>query len=136
MTKSIENIENIGSIIDNWKQSSDLNFITMQNLIKSKDYSWALFMGHLVIEKLIKANYVKRHKAHSIFSHDLLRLTRKVGLEIPNNYDEWLDEITTFNINARYDNYKQEFYKLCTKEFTELWIKRIEGIREWLIQQL
>jgi hypothetical protein len=40
-------------------------------------------------------------------------------LDLPANYDEWLDEITTFNINARYDNYKQDFHKLCTEEFTK-----------------
>ena len=36
----------------------------MQHLIKSKDYSWALFLGHLVIEKNLKAIYVKRFQKH------------------------------------------------------------------------
>ena len=43
-----------------------------QNLIKTHEYSWALFMGHLVIEKLLKALYVKRLLKHPLFSHDLL----------------------------------------------------------------
>jgi len=30
----------------------------------------------------------------------------------------WLDTITTFNLNARYDSYKQAFYEKCTPEFT------------------
>ena len=41
-------------IIRYWKSSSDRDFITMENLFNSRDYSWALFIGHLVIEKLIK----------------------------------------------------------------------------------
>lgn len=44
-----------------------------------------------------------------------------------------LDMITTFNINARYDNYKQEFYNRCTKEFTDLWKQKIENLRQKLI---
>ena len=108
----------------------------MQNLIKTKEYSWALFLGHLVIEKLLKALYVKKMKTHPVFSHDLLRLATKIEIELPDSYDEWLDTITTFNLNARYDDFKQSFYKLCTKEFYNEWISKIETLRKWLISQL
>jgi HEPN domain-containing protein len=131
-----EQIENVEKIIEYWKKSSDQNYATMNNLLKSKDYSWALFIGHLVIEKLLKAHYVKTHNKHSLFTHDLLRLSSKCELEVSIEYEEWLDNISTFNINARYDNYKQDFFKLCTKEFTAVWVQRIEKIREWLIQEL
>lgn len=131
-----EKIENIEKVIGYWKESSDLNFATMKNLIKSRDYSWALFIGHLVIEKLLKAHYVKAQKKHAIFTHDLLRLASKCELDVSAEFEEWLDDISTFNLNARYDNYKQDFFKRCTKEFTELWIQRIEKIRSWLIQEL
>jgi HEPN domain-containing protein len=131
-----EQIENIDKVVKYWKESSDQNYTTMNNLIKSKDYSWALFIGHLVIEKLLKAHYVKNQKKHALFTHDLLRLSSKCALQVTNEYEEWLDNISTFNINARYDNYKQDFYKLCNKDFTAVWVKRIEKIREWLIQEL
>ena len=41
-----------------------------------------------------------------------------------------------FNINARYDDYKQEFYKKCTPEFTEQWIDNIGVLRLWIKEQL
>jgi len=44
----------------------------MKNLMNSGDYNWAMFLGHLVIEKLIKAVYVKVHKKHAVHGHDLL----------------------------------------------------------------
>ncbi|MBN2347686.1 MAG: HEPN domain-containing protein [Bacteroidales bacterium] len=96
----------------------------MQHLIDAKDYSWALFLGHLMIEKLLKALYVKKKQEHAIFTHDLLRLASKIGLELSLEQQEWFDEITTFNLNARYDNNKQDFYRLCTKEFTDIWVSR------------
>lgn len=99
-----ERIENLEKVIDYWKESSDHNFATMKNLMKSKDYSWALFIGHLVIEKLLKAHYVKTQKKHAIFTHDLLRLSSKCDLELTDEFEEWMDDISTFNLNARYDN--------------------------------
>lgn len=131
-----ERIDDIEKIIDYWTESSGQNYTTMTNLLKSKDYSWALFIGHLVIEKLLKAHYVKNQKKHALHTHDLLRLSSKCGLEVSSDYEAWLDEISTFNLNARYDNYKQDFFKLCTKEFTTVWVQRIEKIREWLIREL
>jgi HEPN domain-containing protein len=126
----------IDKVIGYWKESSDNDFKTMDNLMESGDYNWAMFLGHLVIEKLLKAVYVKVHKKHAVHGHDLLRLTSSLGLELDTVKEEWLDQITTFNLNARYDNYKQEFYKLCTKEFAIEWKSRIEELRQWLQNQL
>ncbi len=131
-----DKIDNIESVVKHWYDSSEKDFITMQNLLNTKDFSWALFLGHLVLEKLLKAIYVKKMKKHAIFTHDLLRLARKTDIDISEEYEEWLDEITSLTLNARYDNYKQSFYKLCTGEFTENGIGKIKDIRKWLINQL
>lgn len=127
---------NIQKIIDHWKESSDKDYQTMINLFRSGDYNWALFLGHLVIEKLLKALYVKRKETHAMMGHDLLRLAATMDLELTEEQEDWFDRLTTFNINARYDSYKQEFYRLCTKEFAEEWKLVIENLREWLRKQL
>ena len=114
-----DKIKDIAPVIQHWIDSSEENYRSMHNLLKSKEYSWALFLGHLVLEKLLKALYVKKFHEHAIFKHDLLRLARNIELELPTNFEEWLDEISTFNLNARYDNYKYNFNKLCKKEFTD-----------------
>ena len=126
---------NINHIVSYWEESSDKDYRTMQHLFESADYNWALFLGHLVIEKLLKALYVKRHGKHAIMGHDLLRLSSKIDIEISEEQAEWLDRLTTFNINT-YDSYKQDFYKLCTREFAEEWKLKINGLRKWLKKQL
>jgi HEPN domain-containing protein len=131
-----DKIEQIEAILAYWKDSSDQNFKTMEHLLETKDYSWALFIGHLVLEKLLKAIYTKQHQKHAIFTHDLLRLTSKIGLELTEEQMDWFDEISTYNLNARYDNYKQDFQKMCTLEFTIERINRIKTLRLWLLQQL
>jgi hypothetical protein len=40
-------------LLNYWKNTSDKDYIAMNNLFRSKDYSWSLFIGHLVIEKLL-----------------------------------------------------------------------------------
>jgi len=131
-----EVIDNFEKIVQFWKDSSDQNYETMQHLMQSKDYSWALFLGHLVIEKLLKAHYVKKHRKHPLFTHDLLRLAHKAEIKLTKERKEWLDEMTTFNLNTRYDNYKQEFNIRCTLAYTTHWTKKIETVRSWLINQL
>jgi len=126
----------INKVVLYWKDSSGKDYQTMNNLIKSGDFNWAMFLGHLVIEKLLKALYVKIHKKHAVHSHDLLRLTSSIGLEVDPIKEEWFDRLTTFNLNARYDSYKQEFYKLCTEDFALDWKNKIEELRKWLLSQL
>ena len=123
-------------LIKYWQDSAEKDYGTMSNLMNSKDYHWALFIGHLVIEKYLKALFVKKNHKQAIFSHDLLRLAHEADLDLTEERKDWLEIITTFNINARYDNYKQRFYRLCTQEFSEKWVNRITMLKIWLTGQL
>ncbi len=40
-------------VIQFWLESSDKDSQTMDHLYVSGDYVWSLFIGHLVIEKLL-----------------------------------------------------------------------------------
>lgn len=93
-------------LIKYWIESSDDDFETMIAMLKSKKYSWSLFIGHLMIEKLLKAYYVKVKSNYPPFIHNLLRLAEKADLELSDDIREQLVTITAFNINARYDDYK------------------------------
>jgi len=123
-------------IVNHWLTSSEDDFKTMLNLYDSKSYNWALFLGHVSVEKLIKGLYVKKHNEHAPYIHNLLRLAELCEVNVTNEYSDWLDEITSFNINARYNDYKKEFYNQCTRDFASLWLERIKEIRSWIKQQL
>lgn len=119
-----------------WVDASEVDFKAMNNLFKSKDYVWALFIGHLVIEKLIKAVAIKNGISTIPKVHDLNKLFKKAKLEVDTKLEDVLDAITAFNIEARYPDYKREFYKKCTKEFTNKYIIKISKIRLWLLNQI
>ena len=119
-----------------WTDSAEIDFKAMKNLFKSTDYIWALFLGHLVIEKLIKAVAVKNNVQTIPKIHDLNKLAKKAGLEIDDGLKDEFDIITSFNIEARYPDYKNEFYKKCTYQFTKEYINKISEIRLWLLNQI
>ena len=129
----MEEIEiNKENVIKHWISTSEEDLETMIQLYNNKNYSWSLFLGHISTEKLLKAYYVKKHSRHVPFTHNLYRIAELSNLEISDEQADLLDKITTFNINARYDDYKREFYSLCTKEFTEEWIENIKKIQQWI----
>jgi HEPN domain-containing protein len=122
----------VEKIIKHWIETSEEDFKTMLKLYDSKSYSWALFLGHISLEKLLKACYVRKNRKHAPLTHNLYRLAELNKLELTEEYSDWLDKITSFNLNARYDDYKREFYSLCTPGFTLEWIERIKTLRVWI----
>jgi HEPN domain-containing protein len=121
-------------LIKYWIDSSDDDYDTMIDMFKSKRYSWALFIGHLMIEKLLKAFYVNAKSDYPPYIHNLLRLAEKADLKLDNNRKEQLVTITAFNINARYDDYKMSFKQRCTPDFTTEWIDKLKELRTWIKQ--
>lgn len=51
----------INELIKFWIDSSDDDFQAMTHLFEKKDYTWSLFIGHRVLEKLLKAWYMKNN---------------------------------------------------------------------------
>jgi HEPN domain-containing protein len=126
----------IDKIIKHWIETSENDFNTMLTLNNSKSFGWALFLGHISTEKLLKALYVKRYNEHAPFTHNLYRLAELIGIDMSDEHSDWLDQITSFNLNARYDDYKKEFLQLCTLEYTQIWIERIKTVQTWIKEML
>ena len=122
----------VSKIYNHWMQTSDKDADTMMHLFNTNDYHWALFIGHIVLERLLKATVVKKTANHAPFTHDLAKLANLSGLPFSEEYLDWLDTVSTFNMNARYDSYKEEFYKKCTLAFTNEWIEKIKELQSWI----
>ena len=119
-------------IVNHWIESSEKDFKTMIDLYQTQNNNWALFMGHLVIEKLLKALYVKSKGEFPPMIHDLRRICEKADIELDLSRQILLDSISRFNINARYDDYKMSFQKTCTAEFSGIWIEELKNKRIWI----
>jgi HEPN domain-containing protein len=89
-----------------------------------------------VLERLLKACVVKVIQKHAPYTHDLTKLAKLTKIEFTEEHLDWLDTISTFNLNARYDTYKEAFYRKCTPVFTAEWIDKIKILQAWIKEKL
>lgn len=125
------------NLMEYWLNSAEKDYDTMKVMYENKKNTWSLFIGHLVIEKMLKGLYAKNNAENPIVPkiHNLLLLSQKAKLDVPPEIREKIQVINTFNISARYDDYKNSFYEKCTDEYTSLQISNIEEVIKWLKEQ-
>ena len=115
-----------------WVKQSDEDWRVVQSLFTNRHYAHALFYCHLSLEKILKALVVQKTKEHSPYIHNLLVLAQKAVIHVSQEQQEQFQEITTFNVRARYDDVKHQFYRKATKEYTEKYIEITKQLRLWL----
>jgi HEPN domain-containing protein len=119
-----------------WLMEAEESLRVAEHLFEKGDYSYALFFGHLAVEKILKALYVIRVKTHAPPIHNLVRLARGAGLVLDDRHTRALVTITGFNIEARYPDVKRAFREKCTHEYTEQQVAMIKESFEWIRSQL
>lgn len=124
-------------IVNKWVDSATNNRKVADDMFSLGHFSWALFMHHLAIEKMIKAILVYKN-IEVPYVHDLWKLSNVAGIDFSSIAitQKELDEITTFNVEARYEDYKFEFYKKATKAYAEHWIRVCDTIFQHLDKEL
>ncbi len=119
-----------------WAEGAIYDLETGKSLLESKRYPYALFFGHLALEKILKAFAVKATAEHAPFTHSLTFLASKTGIGIPESILDKLAEYTEFHLESRYPDEKKDFYQKCTEEFACKKFAEIEEVYQWLIRRL
>jgi HEPN domain-containing protein len=126
----------IKKTVSYWLEGAKYDLGVANAMLKSKKYPYTLFMGHLSLEKLLKALVVKRTKEHAPFSHSLPYLAEKSGVNIPERILVKLREFMEFHFEARYPDANQAFYKKCTKTYASEKLKEIKEVFIWVKAKL
>jgi HEPN domain-containing protein len=119
-----------------WITSAEHDWLVTGHLFEKQDYSHALFLAHLTLEKILKALFVYHNDQVPPFTHRLPYLAEKAELILSTAQLELLEIATDFNLEARYPDEKFSFYKKCTREFTEYHLTKIEEMKSWLLLQM
>ncbi len=127
---------NTKKVIKYWIITAEHNYGTAKFLLKGKRYPESLFFCHLSIEKILKALIVHQTKTHAPHIHKLVDLTKLAKIDLSPKQIDALTTITEFNIAARYNEIKFDFYKKCTKKYTEKYFLISEKLYLWLKKQL
>jgi HEPN domain-containing protein len=128
---------NVEEHVNYWLDSAKNDLGAAEDLFSSAKYDWCLFIGHLVVEKTLKAYFVySNDNKIPPKTHNLLKLAEVANLSLTEEQKLFLDEVNDFNLEVRYPEYRREFYKLCTKEFTENYFIRMKDFSQWLTSQI
>jgi HEPN domain-containing protein len=123
-------------IVKYWIDISDRDLPAMESLFNAGHYDWSLYIGHLVLEKTLKAYLAKNKEGPIPHIHHLLKLAKMAELALTEDQENFLLEVTTFNLLTRYPDYKESFRKKATEFYTQDHIKRIKEFRQWLIKKI
>lgn len=109
--------------VEAWKLSAIEDLKLGEDLLERGNNAHSLFFLHLAIEKIIKG--IHQHLKHepSLFIHDLYKLAIRAGIEVSEREKLELDEISTFNIAARYDIFKLRLHQKATPEYAKTWME-------------
>lgn len=126
----------IAKTIKYWLDSASYDLDTGRNLLDSGKHPYALFFGHLALEKTLKAWVVKSTKKHAPYTHSLTLLASNTNIDIPEEIIDKLAEYMEFHIESRYPDENRKFYEKCTEEFARRKFSEMEETYEWLIRKL
>ncbi len=108
-----------------------------QALLKEGQYMHALFFSHLVIEKLLKAHWIKTNTENEAPRvHDLEYLYNQTELTLPAAQVDFLSVVNAWNLEGRYQDYKDKFFKKASRTYTEEKLRLVNELRVWLLSEL
>lgn len=115
--------------IDYWLKTSNDDWEAALLLFQNKKYVQALFFGHLTLEKLCKAHWVKDNQNNiPPRTHNLVRLVSETTLELSEEQLLFLEEYNDFQLEGRYPDYLFEVHKRCNFVFTNELITQVKSI--------
>ena len=127
---------NVQEQINYWLVSADHDLATAESMFEKKHFDWCLFIGHLVLEKALKARYVQDNQEIPPRIHDLLKLAKNSTLKLSIEQEKFLMYVNNFNMEARYPDEKLEFYKICDQHFANENFIKIKEMYQWLKSQM
>ena len=122
--------------VEYWLAQSDNDLPVAESMLADGHYTWSLFIGHLVLEKILKAIYVSEHQKIVPRIHDLVKLAKSTSLNLSDEQLVFLSEVSDFNMEGRYPDEKNQFARRCDKQFATDYLRRIKEMRTWLKKQI
>jgi HEPN domain-containing protein len=113
-----------------WLKSSTDDVKTAKAMLLAKRYNYTMFMCQQALEELLKAIIVIQTNDHPPYLHDLILLSRKIKLKVPNHILKHLTDINPHYIIARYkpQRFSPQVYNLAAAKRT---IKTTQETIQW-----
>lgn len=124
-------------IVEHWVERSKYDLDTAKAMLDTGRYLYVSYMCQQAIEKILKAIIAQQGKENFPI-HNLNRLAKisLIDSELNSKQFNFLAELTPYNIEARYGDYKESLSEIINdKKAQKVYEKTLE-IHEWLYQKI
>ena len=109
----------------------------MRALYKDGRYTHSLFFGHLYIEKICKALWVKNNSENTPpFIHNLVKIIDGIDTGLNDDDLTFLIELNKYQLSGRYPEYTFALQRQTTQMMAEIYIDNIKKVSECLLKKL
>jgi HEPN domain-containing protein len=122
--------------IEYWSKSAEYDLGVADSLLEKEKYHYSLFFGHLALEKILKAIYVRNTSDQAPVTHSLPLLAQKSGLHPDGIRLEKLAEFMEFYIEGRYPRELETVYRKYDRSFAMKKLEEIKEMFQWLEKKL
>ena len=108
-----------------------------EDLFKTGHWLYVAFMCHQVIEKTLKAYWCVCRDDDPPYIHDHKRIAQGCGLftQMNDSQKDFLDTIKTMNIEARYQEYKDNVASSLDREKAAELLDNTKLLYSWILQK-
>ncbi len=124
-------------IVEHWVERSKYDLDTAKAMLDTGRYLYVSYMCQQAVEKILKAIIAQQGKENFPI-HNLNRLAEisLIDSELNPEQFNFLAELTPYNIEARYGDYKESLSEIINdKKAQKVYEKTLE-IHEWLYQKI
>ena len=120
-----------------WVKTAAKNWKAVPHLYNAKCYVEALFWAHLVLEKLLKAHWVKDNAGNTPPKiHHLIKLAAQTKIVFTDEELLFLAKMNDLQLEGRYPDYIKNIYNIYKLKETTLLLKETDKIRKCLLKKL
>ena len=123
---------------DKWLTIVAEDLSVAEDLYKTGHWLYTAFMCHQVVEKMLKAYWCVCRDDDPPYLHDHERIAKGCGLYTKMNEQQqhFLVKIKQLNIEARYQEYKDEVARTLNRESTAVILGTTKQMHAWILQKL
>ena len=121
-----------------WLELSEYDLETAKAMLATKRFLYVGFMCHQSTEKVLKALYSKKNNDPAPYTHSLAYLVKLTDLDenIPEEFDDLLNDLEPLNIEARYPSYKEKLLAELNESRCNSLILNTNKFVSWIKEKL
>jgi len=118
-----------------WFLQSDYDLDTAYDMFKSGRNIYCIFMSHLSLEKALKGLFFKKFNEFPTKTHSLIYLIDKIGIEIQDDYYQFLYTLNKISVPTRYpDDLKKMFAEFTNSKTLQI-LEKTKEVQSWIKHQ-